>query len=189
MKHIKLFEYFNQENLNGLKTFKQRKDVVQQELRNKKTGTARAVYTLDENRVLKLAKNQKGIAQNLTEIKAGTDKDFSDIVANVLEYNDKGEWLIQEKAKMISEDKFKDLTSFQFNGFTHWLRGWGGEEMDKFYNGKPFAIKLRKLVDKYNLDVFDISSISSWGEINGNAVLIDYGLSLETARKLYKVGY
>lgn len=189
MKYIKLFEYFNQENLKGLKTFKQRKDVVQKELRDKKTGSARAVYILDENRVLKLAKNPKGIAQNLTEIKAGTDKEFSDIVTNILEYNEKGEWLIAERAKPISEDKFKELTTFQFNGFMHWLRGWGGEEMNNFYKDKPFAVKIKKLTVKYNLDVNDLLDISAWGKTNNKVVLIDYGLDLHTSRTLYKVGY
>jgi hypothetical protein len=189
MRFIQLFEHFNQETLKGLKTFKQRKDVVQREIPDKKFGTARAVYVLDENRVLKLAKNLKGIAQNITEIKAGTDKEFSDVLAIVLEYSEKGEWLIQEKAKMISVERFEELTTFQFNGFMHWLKGWGGDEMERFYIEKPFAVKLGNLVNKYNLDANDLASISSWGEINDKAVLIDYGLDLHTSRKLYKVGY
>jgi hypothetical protein len=189
MKYIKLFDYFDQEKLKGLKTFKQRKDVVQQEIKNKKSGTGRAVYSLDENRVLKLAKNNKGIAQNLTEIKVGSDVEYQDVVAKVLEYNKDGEWLIQEKAKLISEEKFEELTGFQFTGFWSWLRGWGGEEFEEFYNDKPFAIKIKNLIKKYNLDAFDLSDISAWGEINDKVILIDYGLDLHTSRTLYKVGY
>lgn len=195
MKYIKTYEYFDTENLKDLKTFKQRKDFVQSELIKKGVssskypqGTARKIYPLEDNKVLKMAKNPKGIQQNLTEIHIGTDKEFSDVVSNVSKYDEKGKWLIAEKAKPMTEYKFEELLRYQADGFFFWLR-FDNEELGKYYNKQPFSLKIKKLIEKYDLDRFDVAQMSSWGHIGNRVVLIDYGLTRHIARKYYGVGY
>jgi hypothetical protein len=195
MKYIKTYEYFNVDELSNLKTFKQRKDFVQSELvktgmstSKYPQGTARKIYPLKDNKVLKMAKNPKGIQQNLTEIEIGTDKEFSDVVSNVSKYDEKGNWLIAEKAIPMTEYKFEELLGYQADGFFYWLRFSDGE-LGKFYNKQTFALKIKKMIEKYDLDRFDVAQITSWGYIGNRVVLIDYGLTKHIARKYYKVDY
>ena len=74
------------------------------------SGTGRVVYDIDGEKVLKLAKNPKGIAQNEAEANAGRYPDTHSIVTEVFEESDDSEWLISEKAKKVNEARIKQLT-------------------------------------------------------------------------------
>ena len=61
--------------------------------------------------ILKLAKNNKGIEQNKTEIDISKSNKYNDIIANILEYDTNGIYLIQEKADVLLSDvKFTKIT-------------------------------------------------------------------------------
>jgi len=50
-------------------------------------GSSRVVYRVDNNKVLKLAKNKKGIAQNETEIHWSGDAVLGEILAQIFDYD------------------------------------------------------------------------------------------------------
>jgi len=183
-------ENLSTSNISGLKTFNQRKKYVQKELGNKYPymGSARYVYFMD-NKVIKIARNKKGIAQNLTESNPEIQEKYGDLVAKVYDYDKDGKWIVLEKLNFIREEEFKKLTHMDFNHMCHWLNH-GNYSFDKYkYEKNPFAVRLKKFLSEFNLDIYDISSIKNWGQINGKPKLLDFGLTIDTARKLYKVYY
>ena len=62
---------FDMNLFKSLKTFKERIEYCEANLKKIGSGSSRIVYQVDNNKVLKLAKNKKGIAQNETEIDRG----------------------------------------------------------------------------------------------------------------------
>jgi len=63
-------------------------------------GSSRAVYALSTSKVLKIAKNQKGIAQNEAEIIVSENPSTRYIGARVYESDPDDQWLIMEVAKI-----------------------------------------------------------------------------------------
>lgn len=188
----KFFDYINEQIISDedkvnlqLNKFKERKDFINKKFTLIGKGSARLVYDINNEYVLKLAKNNKGIAQNKVEINISKSNKYNDIIAKVVEFNDNGNYLIQQKAKSISDDRFEELTGLQYQGFLYYLRfnkEWSGENRVLFDT-------VSSLIDEFDLDRFDVASESSWGEINGRVVLIDYGLDKNVAKKHYGVSY
>ena len=186
-------EYLNEQvlstndidNFKQLQKFADRKKYAGENYKLLNKGTGRCVYDINNEYVLKLAKNNKGIEQNKTEINISKSSKYNDITAKVVEFDENGLYLIQQKAYRLTEQGFKDITGLQLQGFLYYLRHdkkWDGKNV-KFYN------KVNSLVNEFELDRFDIANENSWGIINNNVVIVDYGLDMNTARKLYGVKY
>ena len=191
MKYIKLFEEYY-DDLSNLKTFKSRKDYMSnKEILGK--GTGRIVYDIGDN-VIKLAKNKKGVAQNIIESNPSIKNKYGNIVSSVLDYDKDGKWLIQEKVDLINEDFFNKWLSMEYekdidmDSFFYWIR-LNNKSLKDFYTSTQFGLLIDNFINEYNLDRFDISNISSWGVKNGKPVIIDYGMNVEVARKLYGALY
>ncbi len=195
IKFIKttILEYLNEQvlspndiiNFKQLHKFSDRKKYADENYKMINKGSSRYVYDINNEYVLKLAKNNKGIEQNKTEINISKSGKYNDIIANIIEYDNNGLYLIQQKADRLTEQGFTDITGLQLQGFLYYLRHdkeWDGRNPE-FYN------KVNSLVNEFELDRFDISNVSSYGIIDNNVVIIDYGLDMNTARKLYGVKY
>ena len=61
-------ESWNIEDFKKLTSFNARVKYCEEKLRRISSGSSRIVYKIDDQKVLKLAKNKKGIAQNNQEI-------------------------------------------------------------------------------------------------------------------------
>lgn len=188
----KFFDYINEQIISDedkvnlqLNKFKERKDFFNKKFTLIGKGSARLVYDINNEYVLKLAKNNKGIAQNKVEINISKSNKYNDIIAKAVEFNDNGNYLIQQKAKSISDDRFEELTGLQQRGFLYYLRfnkEWDGDNK-KFYDS------VNSLIKEFDLDRFDVTDESSWGEVNGKAVLVDYGLDKNVGKKHYGLSY
>ena len=75
------------------------------------SGSSRNVWALDKNTVIKMAKNQKGIAQNLVELRVFEKS--PDRVAKIKWYHPKGYYLIVERCSSL--DRFLDDKEVNFN--------------------------------------------------------------------------
>lgn len=169
----------------SLHKFNDRKKYADQNFTLIGKGSGRFVYDINNEYVLKLAKNTKGVAQNKTEIHLSNNEINNEIISKTLEYDENGLYVIQEKATKITDNIFKEITNIQLQGFLYYIRHnmiWDG-------NNPEFFNKVNSLIKKYNLDRFDIANEESWGIINGKVVIVDYGLDMITARKLYGVKY
>jgi hypothetical protein len=175
-------------------------------------GTGRAVYDIDGSKVLKVAKNPKGVAQNEVEAPLGDDYYIKDVVTEVFDSADDDSWIIAEKAKKVNESRIKQLTGIpslvRLYTFLKYVyeqsvkpnrnnpTRLNQNEIDFFYENE-FASGLADLIGSYEHSYGDMGRPSSYGEVLRNGqptiVLTDYGLNDEVYSQHYdrsrKKGY
>lgn len=154
-------------------------------------GTGRAVFRIDDEKVLKVALNAKGVAQNYAE--SEKYKQEYDIIARVFDVDSEDTWVEMELAKKITLSRFQQLNGVSLNELTKWLGYITGKV---FYHPKhdaipadlsenEFAEDLRSFAADYDYPVpGDFGKIDSYGEVLRNGVptvvLVDFGFSSDT---------
>lgn len=133
------------------------------------SGSGRNVFDLENGYVVKIAKNQAGIAQNIAEYQISS-RDNSDLFAEVIEVSDNFIFLIMEKAKKI-------------NNFSYICKYFNIRNNRELAN----LSELQNIHKKYNLLWSDLFRNSSWGIIDGKPVIIDYGYTKAVAERYYFV--
>lgn len=128
--------------------------------------------------VLKVALNEKGLAQNTLESKVFSDPEFRDLVVPIIDYdtaNPRPSWLHVEKVKKVTNRSFETKTGLTLGKFVHELTSaeLGHKSKNQFINS------ILKLVNKYDLILGDFANISNWGEYDDRLVIIDAGTSNE----------
>lgn len=158
-------------------------------------GSSRVVFRLDSKRVLKMAINNKGLAQNQAEIDVVTNPKLSPIFAKIYDYGSDYSWLISELVRPLkSSREFEDLTGLsefffllmdnlrtpnkekQEQQIQRWLES---HPNNLFFNGIIQAIKIGKLKPG------DIALEHLGKTSNGRVVLLDYGLTDDVYSKHY----
>lgn len=158
------------------------------------SGSGRIVYDIDGEKVFKLAKNQKGTAQNEAEINIGTDYYTQSIVTKVYEYSEDYTWIIAEKAKKVSGKRIEELTGIpKLALLYYYLRNFESEnkggraifgiepKIKEELNENEFVHELLDLMNNYNVISGDLGRPSSYGEVlrdgQPTIVVTDYGLN------------
>ena len=174
-------------------------------------GSSRIVFDIKNNRVVKIARNNKGIEQNKLEASAGRDPQVERILASVWEFSDDFSWVVADKVEPlengdgaiaekivgISWNEVRDLVSAGANKENAVTSIEGGETKTKKTSGKPGVGCLKEDSFLSALDYFmtryegllpgDIAKLSSWGITEkGCLVLLDYGITIKKFRELYK---
>jgi hypothetical protein len=180
----------------NIKSFASRIQYANEHLSRIGSGSGRIVYDIDGQKVLKLAKNQKGIAQNEAEANIGYYRDTQHIVTIIYDNADDDSWLIAEKVKKVGEKRIKELTGIpSLSDLFYYLRNYesenrGGrpifgqdENIKNQLDNNEFVIDLIDFVANYSINVGDLSRPSSYGEVlhdgQPTIVLTDYGLNDE----------
>ena len=131
------------------------------------SGSGRQVFDLGNGYVVKVAKNNAGIAQNKSEYKISSI-DNSDLFAKVTQASNDFELLIMQKADNIYNIsyvwKYFNVTSKR-----------------QLFKSK----ELQNIKRRYDLLLGDFARRSSWGMINGRPVIIDYGFTREVKDRYY----
>lgn len=111
---------FSFEELNNLRTYAAKKRYIESHLEKIGSGTSRLVYKVDEEKVLKLAKNAKGLSQNEEEVnKSAYDLD---IFANVFDYDDEFYWIEMEIARKPKKSDVKAIYGISFDYIVDFLK-------------------------------------------------------------------
>jgi hypothetical protein len=131
-------------------------------------GSGRVVYDLGNGRVVKAARNMKGIAQNMEEHRISSADD-SGLFAKVYETSGDYRLLIMDKA-----DRIRNV-SYIWNYF----QAKSGRE---FYQVK----KIRDISEKYGLLIRDLGRAANWGHIGGRPVIVDYGFTQKVRKRYYR---
>ena len=170
-------------------------------------GTGRDVYDFKDNKVIKLAKNEKGIAQNEAEYSMGTDSYIDNVVTQVFYGAENFSFLISEKAKKVTVGDFKRLVGVDWKYYVDYMEWWGkyltvsnlryspDEEIIKIIEEKLLEednqiYKFKDFIASYDMGqvVGDLTRLSSYGivqrDYGEDIVLVDYGLTPEV-RKMY----
>lgn len=131
------------------------------------SGSGRNVFDMGNGYVIKVAKNSAGIAQNQTEYKISS-MDSSKLFAKVIKVSNNFKFIIMEKAYKINNLSYV----------------WDYFDVDNLIDFISIQ-ELREIHMKYNLLWEDLCRGSSWGIINGRAVIIDYGFTRYVREKYY----
>lgn len=199
---------FNMEEFKNCNSFAARVRYCQARLPRISSGSSRIVYKIDDEKVLKLAKNAKGIAQNNAEAHSYAIE--PGIGAQVFDYDENDLWLEMELARRATAADFKNIVGVPFAFIQNYVdytakrysRNWRHmsydsryKEMferidDEFPNWEWFS-GLRDYMDGIGLEtVGDLKRPSSWGVVKRNGadeiVLIDFGLDDEVADQYYR---
>ena len=102
------------EKLNSLPSLKKKLDFVDSSLELIGIGTARKVYKFGD-KVLKIAKDKRGIAQNKEEVKVS--KENNKLFTIVFDVDPKFLWIVAEKAKPCTEKEFRSIYGISYDDF------------------------------------------------------------------------
>jgi hypothetical protein len=202
--------WFNMDEFKKLTSFAQRVKYCNEKLQRISSGSARIVYKIYDEKVLKLAKNRKGIAQN--EVEAG-DYYLRQIgcFANIYDFDDNYLWIEMQLARKVKKSDFKRLTGYDFDTMCAWIR-YNANRYNRYINCSPEYQKffeseewLNFIEDNYDSIFYQISDylgnyqvnsigdlmrFSSWGVVKEDGeeklCIIDFGLNDDVYDNYYK---
>lgn len=157
-------------------------------------GSSRAVFQIDDTRVLKLAINMKGVAQNKAEVMVynqAPDKTFMPII-----YNDSDMesyfYVISEYVLPAEEEDFKKVVGIPFYRLESLISNKKLESAMKSYEDMPKVHDLLQyLITMSNMgvEIFDWTTISNWGLAKRNGreaiVTLDNGFTQNVVNHFY----
>lgn len=152
-------------------------------------GSSRNVYQFGTGKVLKIAKNQFGIEQNVGE-KTASQK-FSWLIPKVYDNDPEYKWITSDAIRTLkNKQEFKQLTGISwdvfFEIFDNWLQAADinspimQELIEKYPNemNKDFVKKIFAAYEQ-GLDTADMLQFIHWGiDSSGNLKYLDPGLSI-----------
>lgn len=182
------------ETFKSLRSFTQRKNYCDQNLRRISSGSGRIVYQVDNEKVLKLAKNKKGIAQNEIEIQYGNERYFSNIIAQTYDSDDNALWVEMELARKVTPTMFKKIVGIDIYTFGKYIRYQVDRNRGKkslYFSVEPkiieqlndneIAIDTIDFIMNSDSEAGDIGKLSTWGLVHRDGsdslVIVDYGLT------------
>lgn len=180
-------------NLEKLETYAARKEYAERNLKHLSSGSSRIVYLTPGKTIVKLAKNDKGIAQNKAE---ANPKMKSKFLNKIISSSKDGVWMEVPFLDKITEKEFEEMTGLKFEDFGESIRYALREVSGNTDKEKPknFAEveksdiykELKDIGEKFKLMPGDLARISSWGAKEGNPVLIDAGLTADVFADFYE---
>ena len=213
-EHIEEMAYptaFNMDTFKSINSFRGRIQYCVDKLEGSLgRGSSRRVFKIDNEKVLKLAMNKKGIAQNEAECDWFLQK--IGLFAKVYDYDENYRWVEMQLARKAKPSDFKTFFGYDFNvicayiEYVHSLYSrrnpWFSrdtryddlfaeiEESEEYQNGDSVFYMLYEYMANTQLQAYgDLKRISSWGIVSENGqeslVIIDYGLNDDVAQEFY----
>lgn len=192
---------FNMDEFKSLNKFTERVKYCDQHLKKISAGSGRIVYMIDNTKVLKLAKNQKGVAQCEVEIQWGGDYYFNSILADVIDSHDNGLWVEMELANKCSKSQFKSMIGVDIDSFGRYLKNRELEnkgrstifriepEIKEILNKNEFAQSVFEFMDASDSGAGDLGRTSSYGIVKRDGhdtiVIVDFGLTNDVYSTYY----
>lgn len=196
---------FNMDEFLKISSFSKRIEYCETNLSRIGSGSSRIVYKIDNEKVLKLAKNSKGISQNEVEIQHGNDYYLKDlgIIAEVFNYDENELWLEMQLAQKCSKGKFLQINEIGFDDYCNYLSYYESDvlgksrfktnvsdEIKEKAESNEFVGSMIEFIGNYDIPIGDLKRINSYGVViaNGseNVVLVDYGLTDDVYNTHYK---
>lgn len=190
---------FDMEYFKTLSSYKKRIEYATEHLHRLSSGSSRIVFKIDDEKVLKLAYNRKGLAQNETEIEFSNDSYINHIFADTFDYHPDFLWLEMELCKKLNYVRFQELTGLRFVDFSDMIRyehsrinsrggGASFREPDNYddFIENEFLGYIIDYIGNFDIPYGDLIRISTYGENSKNeVVLVDYGLTNDVASTYY----
>jgi hypothetical protein len=179
-------------NIQKIQTYTARKKYAERNLKHLSSGSSRIVYLTKEKTVIKLAKNERGDAQNKAE---ATPKKKSKYINKILSHASNYSWIQTPFLKKMTVKQFKKMTGIDFDDFgeaIHYaLRTIASDKMkepDCYEDIKDieFFKEIVEVGKKNDLMPGDLSRTSSWLTDGDHPILGDAGLTKKIFKKYYK---
>ena len=200
-------ESFNMEYFKSLTSIRKRIEYCNEHLQRLKSGSSRIVYKIDDEKVLKLARNQKGFIQNSEEVRMSQDYYVNEIMADVFDYHPDYHWIEMELARPVTPEIFKQIVGLDFDTYVSFIQRFhydvrsrsysntlrdefSQEFIDDIYNNYDFVVTVLDYIGGYH-DTFlgDLTKLDSYGVVKRNGedkiVIIDYGLTDDLFKQHY----
>lgn len=198
---------FNMDDMLALRSYSARLRYCNERLRKIGQGSSRVVYAVDNEKVLKVAKNQKGIAQNNAE--SDYYLQTLDCFAKVYDTSNDGIFVEMQAARKAKASDFNKIVGYDFEVVCAWIdyvaegytrNTYRNTVYDRLFKSEKFMEEL----DNYNLFYWlndylcnyqirttgDLKRLSSWGVVQENGeeklVIIDFGLNDDIYDEYYK---
>lgn len=181
---------FNMEYFKSLKTFKERVEYCNTNLVRLGSGSSRIAYRIDNEKVLKLAKNQKGLMQNEEEARLGYNENYFDCIAKVFDYDDNYKFIEMELAMRCNEKEFQRITGYDFQTYYKFLSAFKNDKLhvffdqdfiDKAYDEISIMTEVGDLIMQTNILLTDLNRIEQYGVVKREGVeqivITDYGFT------------
>lgn len=177
--------------LSEIKDFEDRVEFAKEHWKFLGEGSSRTAFEIDEKLIIKVAHNDKGIAQNKVEMDPQAQRPCT---LPIVVADAEGKWIILRNTKPLKEKDFKKEIGFGFSVFMNALFYKFNNESDQWspprdyeeIEKSPLFNCLSDLIFKTDQQIGDIDKISSWRELDGVPVLADYGLSRDVFKSYYK---
>lgn len=189
-----------------LKTFKERISYCKKHLTYLASGSSRVAFKIDDQKVLKLALNKKGLHQNETEIDSSNDSFIGYLFGEIFNYDENGLWLEMELAKKMTEKKFEELTNLSFSEYITFIyycdsvangykrknryQKFDEEKFIKMIENDHFFSSINDYIGNYDVFIGDLTKPNTYGIVLRDGVetivIIDYGLTSNSFEKLYR---
>lgn len=193
---------FNMEHFKTLKGFKNRVQYCEENLQRISSGSSRIVYKIDNTKVLKLAKNEKGIAQDEVEIQWGQDHYFQSVLAHTFDSHPDGLWVEMELARKVGKNDFIKYFGFSVDDLGKYLKNWEWENKgqrplfsidpelkEKMINNQDVST-ITEFMNSADAPAGDFGRLSSYGMVSRDnhtsIVLIDFGLTSDVYTSYYR---
>ena len=194
---------FDLDELSELPSYRSRFEYCRKHLgRHIGKGSSRATFQIDDEKVLKLAWNEKGVAQNEAEYNAYGN----DIFPEVYECDLNGYWMISEFVLPARTKDFKECFNMSFNEFVSFIYAcgayrfrdrrflWGAMDEEKYVellDNNEDLCSFDEYIGNYGKIVIgDMTRITNYGLTKRNGqphiVLLDSGLTDEVWDNYYK---
>lgn len=166
------------------------------------SGSSRIVYKIDDEKVLKLAWNQKGLAQNEVEIEYGNYHDIKDITAIVFDSEENNLWVEMELARKLTKSEFKKITGVNWDLYAKAIHNYGIDSgngrgykhtlpdgfIDTLWENE-FVYEMFSFMGNYGIPAGDLTRTNSYGVVkrdgHDTVVMIDYGLTSDVYDSYY----
>lgn len=167
-------------------------------------GSSRMVFAIDNEKVLKLAKNRKGTAQNKAEFNNCNDYYAGDMFTKVFEYDDQYfTYIIAERAMPVRAADFRNIMGVDYKYFCHICMGafsqYSRYSYDNLDDNDYQMIEDNEdlnswydYISNYQpISVYEITRKANLGVVNRNGrkeiVIVDSGFNNDVANMYRKV--
>lgn len=197
-------EHFSLEELSTIQSFRGRFNYCTEHLgKHIGKGSSRATFQIDDEKVLKLAWNDKGLGQNIEEERTYNDSIFP----KVYDYDEDGKWIISEFVLPATSQDFKHCFGMTFQQFASFISASGKYRFGyKYWSTMPedeWISYIENNEELYEFDEYignngnnrftpvgDMTRLCNYGLTQRNGkptiVLLDSGLSEEVWDTYYK---
>jgi hypothetical protein len=175
--------------LSDLEEFDDRVEFAEKHWEKLGEGSSRCVFKINEHLIIKIAINDRGIAQNHSEMNLDLQKPC---ITETIVADGMGKWLITHFTNNITEKEFKEIMGFTFDQFSKsLLYAFNNEDNVKepkeydTIKKNPFFNCVSKAIIDGSLLVGDLEKISSYGAKNGTIYLRDTGFTKQVYDDYY----